>query len=79
MTDGVYYIRGDPVKGNRVFYIRSTRKRLWEEPRYITLQNYNCHKSGHCPSSCLLLKTQLNPIGLSVPYKKRFSATSPTG
>jgi hypothetical protein len=28
--------------------------------------------SGRCPSSCLLFKTQLNSIGLSVPHRIHF-------
>jgi hypothetical protein len=31
---------------------------------------YNYHNSGHYSSSCLLLKTQLNSIGLSVPHRR---------
>jgi hypothetical protein len=30
----------------------------------------HCNNSGHFPSSCLLFKTPLNPIGLSVPHRK---------
>jgi hypothetical protein len=37
--------------------------------------SYNYYNSGHYPSSCLLFKTQLNSIGLSVPHRK--SITSP--
>jgi hypothetical protein len=34
---------------------------------------YNYHNSGHYPSSCLLSKTQLNSIGLSVPHRKHIT------
>jgi hypothetical protein len=38
---------------------------------FVTMVNfYNYHKSGHCPSSYLLLETQLSSIGLSVPHRK---------
>jgi hypothetical protein len=30
---------------------------------------YNYHNSGHYPSSCILFKTQLNSVGLSVPHR----------
>jgi hypothetical protein len=36
----------------------------------ITLHNY--HSSRHYPWSCLLFKTQLNFIGLSVPHRNTF-------
>jgi hypothetical protein len=35
---------------------------------------YNCHNSGHYPSSCLLFTTQLNSIGLSVPHMKHITS-----
>jgi hypothetical protein len=31
---------------------------------------YKYHNSGHYPLACLLLKTQLNSIGLSVVHRK---------
>jgi hypothetical protein len=34
---------------------------------------YNYHNSGHYPSSCLLFKTQLNSVGLSVPHRKHIT------
>jgi hypothetical protein len=37
--------------------------------------HYNYHNSRHYPLSCLLFKTQLNSIGLSVPH--RMHITSP--
>jgi hypothetical protein len=37
--------------------------------------SYNYHNSGHYPLSCLLIKTHLNSIGLSVPHRKH--VTSP--
>jgi hypothetical protein len=41
----------------------------------VKLYSYNHHNSGYYPSSCLLFKTQLNSIGLSVPHRKH--VTSP--
>jgi hypothetical protein len=35
---------------------------------------YNYHNSGHYASSCLLLKTRLNSIGLSVPHEKHITS-----
>jgi hypothetical protein len=42
--------------------------------------NY-CITRGHYPSSCLLLKTQLISLGLSVAHKKHITSPlqSPTG
>jgi hypothetical protein len=34
---------------------------------------YNYHNSGRYPSACLLFKTQLNSIGLSVPQMKHIT------
>jgi hypothetical protein len=31
---------------------------------------YNYHNSGHYPSSCVLFKTQLNSVSLSIPHRK---------
>jgi hypothetical protein len=36
----------------------------------ILVRPYIYHNSGHYPSFCLLFKTQLNSIGMSVPHKK---------
>jgi hypothetical protein len=38
------------------------------------LKMYNYHNSGHYPSSCLLFKTHLNSIGLSVPHNKHITS-----
>jgi hypothetical protein len=38
------------------------------------VQQNNCHNSGHYPSSCLLFKTQLNSIGLSVPHRNHITS-----
>jgi hypothetical protein len=35
--------------------------------RFVTVVYHN---SGHYPLSCLLFKTQLNSVGLSVPHRK---------
>jgi hypothetical protein len=35
---------------------------------------YFYNYSGHYPSSCLLFKTQLNSIGLSVPHRKHITS-----
>jgi hypothetical protein len=35
---------------------------------------YNYHNSGHYPPSCLLFKTQLNCIGLSVPHRNHITS-----
>jgi hypothetical protein len=45
-------------------------KEICQSYRYVMMYYYNYHNSGHYPSSCLLFKTQLNPIGLSVPHMK---------
>jgi hypothetical protein len=43
--------------------------------RFVTMVNeYNYHIFGHYPSSCLLLKTQLNSVGLSVPHRKHITS-----
>jgi hypothetical protein len=39
----------------------------------IALQD-KYHSSGQYPSSCLLYKSQLNPIGLSVLHKKNITS-----
>jgi hypothetical protein len=40
----------------------------------ITITEYNYHNSGHYPSSCILFKTQLKSIGLSVPHRKHITS-----
>jgi hypothetical protein len=35
---------------------------------------YNYHNSAHYLSSCLLFRTKLNPIGLSVPHRKHITS-----
>jgi hypothetical protein len=40
----------------------------------FVLMVYNYHNSGHYPSSCLLFKTQLNSIGLSVSHRKHITS-----
>jgi hypothetical protein len=43
--------------------------------RFVTMvYKYNCHNSGHYPSFCLLFKTQLNSIGLSLPHRKHITS-----
>jgi hypothetical protein len=51
-----------------------------EEVQYISYvcenncQQYNYYNSGYYPSSCLLFKTQLNSIGLSIPQRKHITS-----
>jgi hypothetical protein len=47
--------------------------------RFVTMvYYYKYHDSGLHPSSCLLFKTQLNSIGLSIPHRKHIiHITSP--
>jgi hypothetical protein len=43
--------------------------------RFVTmLYYYNYNNSGHYPSSCLLFKTELNSIRLSVPHRKHITS-----
>jgi hypothetical protein len=43
--------------------------------RFVTMvYQYNCHNSGHYPSSRLLFKTWLNFIGLSVPHRRHITS-----
>jgi hypothetical protein len=43
--------------------------------RFVTtVYQYNYYNFGHLPSSCLLFKTQLNSIGLSVPHRKHITS-----
>jgi hypothetical protein len=44
----------------------------WTKATELLLFIY--HNSGHFPSSCLLFKTQLNSIGLSVPHRKHITS-----
>jgi hypothetical protein len=39
----------------------------------VSMCLYNYHNSEHYPSSCLLFKTQLNSIDLSVPHRKHIT------
>jgi hypothetical protein len=43
-----------------------------ESQRYICFYNY--HNSGQYTLSCLLFKTRLNSIGLSVPHRKHIKS-----
>jgi hypothetical protein len=43
--------------------------------RFVSMvYQYNYHNSGHYPSSCLLFKTQLNSVGLSVLHRKHITS-----
>jgi hypothetical protein len=49
--------------------------RLDKIHRFVTkVCFYNYHNSGHYPLPCLLFKTQLNFIGLSVPHREHISS-----
>jgi hypothetical protein len=42
--------------------------------RFVTMvYQYDCHNPRHYTLSCLLFKTQLNSIGLSVPHRKHIT------
>jgi hypothetical protein len=71
-------------------YVRSVYKRCfskthnaWDNEKNSPFDNtkkenkikqHNCHNSVHYPSSCLLFKTQLNSICLSVTHRKHITS-----
>jgi hypothetical protein len=66
---------GDAFVTNVVNHFKSSTGTPLAVPLHLPLPScvqsfYNYHNSGHYPPSCLLLKIQLNSIGLSVPHKK---------
>jgi hypothetical protein len=44
-----------------------------EELNYVHMEQYDYRNSGHYPSSCLLFKTHLNSLALSVPRRKHIT------
>jgi hypothetical protein len=46
------------------------RSTAQESFQFLWIGSTATHDSAHYPSSCLLFKTQLNSIGLSVPHRK---------
>jgi hypothetical protein len=58
--------------GEIIWFLYSPTNKIYH--LVTTVDYYNYYNSGHYPSSCLLFKTELNPVGLSVPHSKNITS-----